>query len=240
MRKPKKPKFGDWLQQAFWLLGRTPWLWAGYALFVGVVLVIGRLSPALGIFSAVTCLFVGVGLAKYSDLKTSSEHPVGFYWAINKSLPLAVIAAASIVIFWFVFMAIACILQNEAYKIGQFFFHWELTADNLSHKNMREIAEWIYSYANITLIFLLLMLNSFVGWFTHALMLFNNLSFSEAKAQSNSAVSKHQNAIYKLLGFIFVEAILCATVTPLLTPVLYVLVSVLMFISYKSIFEAKE
>ncbi|MDP2902366.1 MAG: hypothetical protein Q8N96_04565 [Methylovulum sp.] len=239
MRKPKKPKFSDWLQQSFLLLGHTPWMWAGYALFVGVLLVIGRLSPALGIFSAVTCLFVGVGLAKYSDLKTSSEHPVGFYWAVNKSLPLAVIAASGIVIFWFVFMAIANLLAGEFYKIGQFFFYWEFNAEHLSHKSMREIAGWIYSYANIALIFVLLMLNSFVGWFTHPLMLFNNEGFSQAKEQSDSAVSKNQGAIYKLLGFIFIEAILCSTVTPLLTPVLYVLVSILMYVSYKSIFEVK-
>ncbi|MDO9106605.1 MAG: hypothetical protein Q7U57_16775 [Methylovulum sp.] len=239
MSKPKKPKFSDWLQQSLQLLGRLPWMWAGYALFVGVLLVVGRISPALGIFSAVTSLFLGVGLAKYSDLKTSSEHPVNFYWAVNKSLPLAVIAAGSIVVCWFVFMAIACLLAGEADKIPQFFFHWELTAEHFNRQSTREIADWIYSYANVALIFTLLMQNSFIGWFTHPLMLFNDARFSQAKEQSQRAVSKNQQAIYKLLGFIFVEAVLCTTVTPLLTPVLYVLVSVMMYVSYKSIFELK-
>lgn len=237
MRKPQKPKFSDWLQQSLLLLGRLPWMWVGYTLFVGVLLLVGRISPALGIFSAVSSLLVGVGLAKYSDLKTASEHPVGFYWAVNESLPLAVIAATGIVACWFVFMAIANILSGEFHKIGQFFFHWEFTAEHFNGKSMREIAGWIYAYANITLIFTLLMLNTFVGWFSHPLMLFKNTPFSQAKEQSGRAVSKNQGAIYKLLGFVFVEAILCTTVTPLLTPVLYVLVSVLMYVSYKSIFE---
>lgn len=239
MRKPKKPKFGDWLQQSLLLLGRLPWMWAGYTLFVGVLLLIGRISPALGIFSAVSSLFVGVGLAKYSDLKTASAHPVGFYWAVSQSLPLAVMAASGIVICWFVFMAIASFLSGEPDKIGQFFFHWEFTAEHLGGKSMREIAGWIYAYANVALIFALLMLNTFVGWFSHPLMLFKNASFSEAKEQSDRAVSKNQGALYKLLGFVFVEALLCSTVTPLLTPVLYVLVSALMYVSYKSVFETE-
>ena len=233
----KKAKFSDWLKQSLLFVSRGPWVWAGYTLFTGIILILGRVSLALGIFLSVTCLFAGVGVAKYIDLKYSAENPVGFYWAINKSLPLAVLAAISIVIFWFVFMAIANIFSGELYKIGQFFFNWELTPENLNHKTMRETADWIYGYANVTLMFVLLMLTTFASWFSYPLMLFKNYSWSEAKARGNQAVSKHQKAMYKLLGFIFAEAILCTTVTPLLTPVLYMLTSTMMYITYKGIFE---
>lgn len=207
-------------------------------MFVGIILVLGRISLALGILLSVTSLFVGVGVAKYIDIKYSAENPVGFYWAVNKSLPLAVLAAGTIVVFWFVFMVVANLFTGEWYKIGQFFFFWELTPENLYDKSTREIADWIYSYSNITLIFTLLMLTTFASWFSYPLMLFQNHSWSQAIELGNYAVSRNQNAIYKMLGFIFAEALLCTTVTPLLTPVLYMLTSTMMYISYRGIFEA--
>lgn len=234
----KKAKFSGWLKQSLLFACRGAWIWAGYTLFTGMILVLGKVSLALGIFLSVTCLFTGVGVAKYIDLKYSSDNPVGFYWAINKSLPLAVLAAISIVAFWFVFMAVANIFSGELYKIGWFFFHWELTPENLNHRTLREIANWIYGYANVTLMFALLMLTTFASWFSYPLMLFKNQRWSEAMAQGNQAVSRHQGAMYKMLGFIFAEAILCSTLTPLLTPVLYMLTSTMMYVSYKSIFEA--
>ena len=201
-------------------------------------MVLGRVSLALGIFLSVSCLFVGVGVAKYIDLKATVEHPVGFYWAVNKSLPLAVLAAGTIVIFWFGFMAVANLITGDVYKIGRFFFFWELTPENLNHKSTRELADWIYAYANVTLMFTLLMLTTFASWFSYPLMLFKNDSWSEAIAKGNQAVARNQNAIYKMVGFIFAEAILCTTVTPLLTPVLYMLTSTMMYVSYRGVFEA--
>jgi hypothetical protein len=234
----KKVKFSHWLKQSLLFVSRGPLVWAGYTLFVGILMTLGRVSLALGILLSVTSLFVGVGVAKYIDLKYSADNPVGFYWAINKSLPLAVLAASTIVVFWFGFMVVANLFTGELYKIGQFFFFWELTPENLNHKSTREIADWIYSYSNITLIFSLLMLTTFASWFSYPLMLFKNYSWSEAKEKGNYAVSRNQNAMYKMLGFIFAEAILCTTVTPLLTPVLYMLTSTMMYVSYQGIFEA--
>jgi len=236
----KKAKFSDWLRQSLLFAGRGPGVWAGYTLFTGVVLVLGRVSLALGIFLSVSCLFVGVGVAKYIDLKSTVEHPVGFYWAVNKSLPLAVLAAGTIVIFWFGFMAVANLITGDVYKIGRFFFFWELTPENLNHKSTRELADWIYAYANVTLMFTLLMLTTFASWFSYPLMLFKNDSWSEAIAKGNQAVARNQNAIYKMVGFIFAEAILCTTVTPLLTPVLYMLTSTMMYVSYRGVFEADK
>ena len=236
----KKAKFSRWLKQSLLFISRGPLVWAGYTLFAGILMTLGRVSLALGILLSVTSLFVGVGVAKYIDLKYSADNPVGFYWAINKSLPLAVLAASTIVVFWFAFMVVANLFTGELYKIGQFFFFWELTPENLNHKLTREIADWIYAYANVTLIFTLLMLTTFASWFSYPLMLFKDYSWSQAKEEGNYAVSRNQNAMYKMLGFIFAEAILCTAVTPLLTPVLYMLTSTMMYVSYKGFFEVSK
>jgi hypothetical protein len=234
----KSEKFSDWLRQSLLFINREPLAWLGYTLFMGVVLVLGRISSALGIFLSVSCLFVGVGIAKYIDIK-SSEQPVSLSFAINKSLPLAILAASTIVLCWFVFMVLANIFSGEPEKIGQFFFYWQLTPENLNHKSSRELASWLYGYANVALIFTLLMMTTFASWFSHSLMLFKNHTWSTAKERGNQAVAKHQNALYKLLGFLFLEAVLCASVTPLLTPVLYMLTSTLLYISYRNVFESK-
>lgn len=236
----KKTKFSDWLRQSLLFVGRGPVVWVGYTLLVGILLLAGRVSLALGIFFSVTSLFVGVGITKYIDLKYTGESPVGLFWAIRKSLPLAILAAVTTVVVWFCFNVTANLLSGEIEEIGRFFFYWELTPENLKHKSMREIASWLYTYANVALIFVLLMLTTFVSWFSYPLMLFRNYSFSQAKERGKIEVSKNQGAFYKLLGFIFLEALLCSSVTPLLTPVLYMLVSTLMYVSYQSIFSVNR
>ena len=233
----KKLKFSTWLQQSLWFIKLRPLIWLGYSVLVGILLILGKMSMAAGILAAVTSLFVGVGVAKYIDMQVNAENPVTLVWAIKKSLPLAILAAISIVACWFIFMLIASLLSEEYYKIPQFFFHWELTEQNLVRENLRDVLGWLYSYANVTLIFVLLMLNSFVGWFSHPLMLFNDTSWSQAKSQSDWAMARNQGAIYKMLGFICFEAILCSTVTPLLTPILFTLTSTIMYVSHKSLFE---
>jgi hypothetical protein len=151
-----------------------------------------------------------------------------------------VLAAGTIVIFWFGFMAVANLLTGELYKIGRFFFFWELTPENLNHKSTRELADWIYAYANVTLMFTLLMLTTFASWFSYPLMLFKNDSWSEAIAKGNQVVARNKSAIYKMVGFIFAEALLCSTITPLLTPVLYMLTSTMMYVSYRGVFEVNK
>lgn len=215
-------------------------VWVLYTLFVGIILLAGRVSLALGIFFSVTSLFVGVGIAKYIDLNYSGDSPVGLFWAIKKSLPLAILTAASMVILWFGFNVMANLLSGNIEKIGQFFFHWELTPENLNRKSMREIASWLYTYANVALMFVLLMLTTFASWFSYPLMLFRNYSFSQAKELGEIEVSKNQGAFYKLWGFIFVQALLCSSMIPLLTSVLYMLVSTLIYVTYKNAFGAQD
>jgi hypothetical protein len=226
------PEFSDWFKQSLLFINRAPLVWFGYTLFMGVALMLGRISSALGIFLSVTCLFVGVGIAKYIDIK-SSENAVSLSYAINKSLPLAILAASVIVFCWFVFMAMANIFSGEPEKIGQFFFYWHTPPENINLKSTREVASWLYGYANVTLIFTLLMMTTFASWFSHSLMLFKDYSWSAAKERGNLIVAKYQHILYKLIGAIFLEAILCASVTPLLTHVLYMLTSTLMYISYR-------
>jgi hypothetical protein len=226
--------FSDWLQQSLRFVLKAPLVWGGYCVFIAAVLVIGHISFALGVFCAVTSLLVGVGVAKYIDMADE----VGFYWAVKKSLPLSILAATVIVVFWFVFMAFANILNGEAYKIGQFFFNWELTPENLNLQTTRELAGWLYSYANIALVFVILMLSTFANWFSFPLMLFKGYSWSKAKTAGIEKLAKHKVAVYKMLGFIVLEAVLCSSVTPLLSPVLFMLTSTMMFVSYKSLFES--
>jgi len=219
------------------LISREPLVWTGYTVFIGIVFAIGRISLALGVLVSVTSLFVGVGVAKYIDLKSSPDDAVGFYWAINKSLPLALLAAISILLCWLVFRVAANIYASEWDKIGQFFFYWEFTSDNLEDKSLRQLAGWIYSSALAALIFVLLMLTTFASWFSYPLMLFKGHTWSQAKSLGNKLAVKHQGAMYKLLAFVFAVVFIGGGLMPLLTPVLYMLVSTLMYVSYKAVFE---
>jgi hypothetical protein len=234
----KSISFSAWLVESLLLISRAPVVWVGYTVFIGMVLAVGRISLALGVLSSVTFLFVGVGVAKYIDLKTSEDHSVGFFWAINKSLPLALLAAVSIMLCWFVFRVVANIYAGELYKIVQFFYYWEYTPENIEDKSLRQLAGWVYSSALAALIFMVLMLTSFASWFSYPLMLFKDYSWSQAKTQGNKAITKHQNVMIKLMAFIFIAVFIGGGTLPLLTPVLYTLVSTLMYVSYKAIFES--
>ncbi|WP_020565522.1 hypothetical protein [Methylosarcina fibrata] len=236
----KKGQFGDWLRESLLFIARGPLVWVGYTLATGVILLVGRISLALGIFFSVTSLFVGVGIAKYIDLNYSGDNPVPLAWAIRKSLPLAVLAAASLVVCWFGINVVANLVSGDLLKTGRFFFYWELTPENLHRRPMREIASWFYTYANVALVFVLVMLSTFASWFSYPLMLFRNYSFSQARERGVHEISRNRGAFYKLYGFIVLEALLCSSVTPLLTPVLYMLVSTLMYVTYQDLLGVKD
>ena len=236
----KKQSFSDWLRQSLLFITSGPLVWVSYTLFIGILMPVGKVSLLLGILFSVMALFVGVGVAKYIDLKYTVENPVSLPWALRKSLPLAVLAAGAIVVFWFAFMVVAYLFLGEYYKVSRFFFYCELTPEKLSYRLTRELASWIYAYANVTLIFTLLMLTTFASWFSYPLMLFKDYAWSQAREQGNVMLRRNQQAIYKMLGFLAAQAMLCMTVTPLLTPVLYMLTSTMMYVSYRSLFESKQ
>jgi len=232
-----KIKFSDLLQKSLLFIGRDPLVWIGYLLFVAVILCIGRISYALGIFFGVVCLFVGVGVAKYVDLKDSGSGSVGLVWALKKSLPLAIIGGIIIVICWFIFSAIANIIDGHAEMISYFFFDWQYTDKNLSRLDMRELAIFLYGYSNITIIFTVLMFTGFASWFSYPLMLFKGYSWSQAKEIGNREWANNREALYKTLAFIIFNAFMCMEVIPFFTPLLFMLSSILMFVTYKSVFE---
>ncbi len=231
--------FGGWLQQSLLFIMLDPWIWWGYTLSVGLALMIGKISLALGVCAAVASLFVGVGVAKYIDMKHTGQTTRPLSWAINKSLPLAILAGIGMTICWFAFMAFANLLSGEYGKILDFFLQLDFSDAHLKRKSVREIASWLYDYANVALIFTLLMLCTFGSWFSYPLMLFQDYTWSRAKNLGDSTLATRKKALYYMLGFIFFEALMCGSLTPLLTPVLYMLTSTMMYISYKYLFEVK-
>lgn len=236
----KKATFSLWLWDSLRFIGRGPVVWVGYSLMIGALMPVGRISLALGILISVSSLFIGVGVNKYIDLKYTDDNPVALSWAIKKSLPLSFLAALTLAVFWFTFNVVANLLSGEADKILLFFYNWELTPENINRLSTRELGAWIYTYANIVLIFTLLMLTTFASWFSFPLMLFRNYSFSQAREQGEYQVSRNKSAFYKMMGFIFIETLLCSSVTPLLTPVLYMLVSTFIYVSYQSTFGTQK
>lgn len=236
-----KPTFSAWLKDSLQFIGRGPVVWFGCCLVIGLLMALGRLSLALGVFVSVTSLFVGVGVCKYIELKYRADKPVALPWAVKKSLPLAILAAGSLVFFWALFRTIAGIVAGDWHNIVRFFFDWEFTPENLARQTTtRELAIWLFGYANVALIFCLLMMNSFASWFSYPLMLFKNSRWSTAKEQGRVALSGCANAFYKMQGFILLQAVLCLSVTPLLTPVLYMLTATMMYVSYQSLFGGKS
>ncbi|PPC91393.1 MAG: hypothetical protein CTY34_03860 [Methylobacter sp.] len=229
--------FSRWIAHASWLIAKAPALWLSYTVALGILMILSRVSLALGVVIAVTGLFLAVGLAKYVDLKMSQEPPVSFFWALKRSLPLAILAAVGIVTCWFVFRLVATLFNGDYEKIILFFFNWELLPENLDDKPLRQLFGWFYGYASATLLFVMLMLISFASWFSHPLMLFNNRPLTSANRLGNKATEKHRGAILKLWGFIFVLAFFGAGILPMLVPFLYTFTALLMYTSYQSIFK---
>ncbi|MCK5356439.1 MAG: hypothetical protein KAJ63_15085 [Methyloprofundus sp.] len=228
----KTLSFSDWLVQAFELANKRPLLWLGTVLFLAVFLPISRVSLALGILFSISSLFIGVGIVAYIHQGT------GTLWnVIQRQIPLAFTLAGILMIFWFTFRVVANIYSGEIEKIAQFFFHWELTADNFQDKAFRQLIIWFYSSAIVALIFVLLMLNSFGSWFSYPLICFKQHSWGEARDLGKQAFTENAGAMYKLMGFLLLTAFVGIGLVPLLTPLFYMLVSTLMYVSYYDIFE---
>lgn len=233
----KTVSFSRWIVHASWLIGQAPALWLSYSVMLGILMILGRISLALGVIIAVTGLFLAVGLAKYVDLKMPGEKQVGLLWALNRSLPLAILAAVGIVACWFIFRLIATLFNGDYGKIVQFFFNWELLPENIDDKPLRQLFGWFYGYASATLLFVMLMLISFASWFSHPLMLFKNRGWTSANRLGNKATEKHRSALFKLWGFIFLLVFFGAGILPMLVPFLYTFTALLMYTSYQSIFK---
>ncbi|WP_031433352.1 hypothetical protein [Methylomarinum vadi] len=228
----KKITFSGWLLQAFALANKKPVLWLGWVLAFAVLLGLGRISLLLAIVASVTSLFLGIGLVTAIDRDESVDmRAVG-----KRHLPTALTLALIIALCWFVFRVAANIHAGESEKILQFFFHWELTPENLSGKTLRELIVWLYSAGIVALLFVLLMLGSFGSWFSYPLMVFEHHSWSEARERGRQAFNQHTSVMYKLGAFVMLSALVGMGLVPLLTPLFYMLVATLMYVSYRDIF----
>ena len=236
----RKEYFGEWLQQALFFINLEPWIWCGYTLVMALLFAVGKVSLALGIVISVSCFFVGVGVAKYIDMQHNQQTTQPLSWAIYNSLPLALLAAMTMLLLWFIFMAFYNVLSGEYSNILRFFFDWDLGVQHFKRKTVREVASWLYAYTDITLLFTLLMLCTFGSWFSFPLMLFQDYHWSVAKRLGDDTLATRKKTYYNMLAFLFFEALMCAALTPLLTPIFYMLTSTLMYLSYKNLFEIKS
>lgn len=224
--------FGRWLVRSFELANKKPGLWLGCVLVIGLLLTLGRVSLALAIVTAISSLFVGVGIVAAID----RDQPVNLIVVIKRQLPIAVTLATVIMVFWCVFRIVANINSGEPEKIAQFFFYWELTPENLNGKGLRELMVWLYSAGIVALAFVVLMLASFGSWFSYPLMLFQRRGWFEAREMGRQAFNRHAGAMIKLSLFLLLTALVGMGFVPLLTPLFYMLVATMMYVSYQDVF----
>lgn len=219
------------LGQSLALIGRRPVLWLMYMLFLSVILVSGCISLALGIFLSVTSVLIGVSIAAYTDQAAGQEK--GLFGFIDKHLALAMSLAVLIVFSWLVFRVVFNLYAGEPEKILLFFFEWNFTDANYADKTPRQLIAWLYSSAIITLIFLILMMNSFASWFSYPLMAFKKMDWVQAKQFGRQAALEHNSGLMRLLIFILMLVFLGTGILPMLTPLIYVWVSAMIYVSYK-------
>ncbi|WP_305908978.1 hypothetical protein Q9L42_007955 [Methylomarinum sp. Ch1-1] len=227
--------FGACLVQAFELANKRPALWLGCVLLMALLLGLERISLMLGILTSVSCLFVGVGIVAAID----RDEPLNLAAVISRHIGPALLWAAVIMLCWFVFRVVANLNAGESEKIVRFFFAWELTPENLAGKTLRQLILWLYSSAIVALIFVLLMINSFASWFSYPLMMFRRCGWSEARELGRRAFNENAGAMYKLNAFLLLCALIGMGLVPLLTPLFYMLVSTLMYVSYRQVFAPR-
>lgn len=224
--------FSQWLLRSFELANKKPELWLGYVLVIAVLLLLGRISLLLTILASVSSLFLGVGVAAAIDRQQAFDVNA----VCKRHLPTALTLALIVTLFWFVFRVVANIHAGESEKILQFFFDWELTPENLSDKTGRELIVWLYSAGIVSLLFVLLLLGSFGSWFSYPLMVFEHCSWTEARDRGRNQFHRHAAVMSRLGVFVMLTALIGMGLVPLLTPLFYMLVATLMYVSYREIF----
>ncbi len=229
----RKVSFGNWLVQSFELANKRPGLWLGCVAVIALLLALGRISLALTIVLSVSSFFVAVGVVAAIDL----EETVDLTAVVKKHLPTASTLAIIITLCWFVFRVFANFNSGEPEKILRFFIAWELTGENIAGKSLREAVVWLYSAGIVALVFVFLMLSSFGSWFSYPLMLFEGCSWTEARDRGRRVFNQHAGAMYKLGAFLMLTGLVGMGLIPLLTPLFYMLVATLMYVSYRDVFK---
>lgn len=226
------------LGQSLALIGRWPVLWLLYMLFLSVILAAARISLALGIFLSVTSVLVGVSIAAYTDQAISGERRLFRY--IDKHLAMAMSLAILVVICWLVFRVVYNIYTGEPEKILYFFFEWQLTDADFADKTPRQLIAWLYRAAIVSLMFLILMMTSFAHWFSYPLMALKKMDWVEAKHYGRQAALPHNAGLTRLVIFILVLTVFGTGILPMLTPLIYVWVSAMLYASYKIVIGIEQ
>lgn len=230
--------FSDWLKFGFILIAKKPLFWLMYCVVLYPLLALGSLSQMLGIVLAVICLFVGVGAAAYSDSDFHLEKTTSLNAAIKQSLPLAIIAGLAVMVCWFLFKVVADMVSGEMSHIINFFWQWDLLNDEFWAQSRLTLFGKIYTVAMVTLMFTILMLTTFASWFSFPLMVFKNSRWSVAKKLGNQLSRDQKKAISNLMLFLGIAMVLGFSMMPFLTPQIYALTSILMYVSYRQIFAS--
>ncbi len=226
--------FGIWLSLTLELLAKRFDIWVVYLFLSTVLLAVGRISLGLSIFLSVSCLFVGVSIAEYIDTGTLQYRSSGLSGIIREKMPLIMSLAIMVAMCWFAFRVIYNIYIGEYAKILQFFFHWELHSDNYAGKNLRQMTAWLYSSAIVALLLVLMLLGSYASWFSYPLMAYKKLNWVQAKRAGHLMSKANKTAMRQLSAFIVLLALPGLGLVPLLTPAVYILISTLMYVSYKT------
>lgn len=224
-----------WLHVAWSLVKRRPLVWLGYTVLTGLILALCRISLAAGVFLSVTALFAGIAVAESVDRRPKAS-PREIVSAALGILPKAMKMALPIVVCWFSFRIAWNLYNDEPEKIARFFFDWEYTRETLYGMSFRQHTAWLFAGGVVALLFALLLVNWFTTWFSFPLSVYERVGWFAAKEKGTRGVEANTGVMYQLLGLLLFAIILVTMVLPLLTPVLYALDSLLMYVSYRDIF----
>ncbi len=220
-----------WLLQSWNLLWRHPLLWAMFLFVSSPLLALGVISPFLGILFAVLCLFLGVSVAAYADKQLASLQCL-----LRQCLPLALLAALALVSCWLVFRILADLNSNNAQNIALFFWLGSQKLTALQSQTWRLLTAGLFELAIVTLIFTLLMLTSFASWFSFPLMTLKGYVWSVAKSEGQQAAIRFRPGMTRLMYSSGLLIIFGLGWLPCLTPLVYLLISLLMYVTYKEAF----
>ena len=233
--KQSEVTFLNWVKAGLRLLGCRPGVWLSYLLVMTVLLSVGRISLALGIILSTVSFLMTVSMAAYVDPEQSNQSCKVFIKMMRSHLPVAFSMAVMLALCWLVFRAIFNVYSGEPEKIMSFFFDWQLVDQSIFDQGVREYLGWLFRAAIVTLIFLVLMLTSFVSWFSYPLMTCQGFNWVQAKHRGKAMTQAFHGVCQKQLAFSFFLAIVGTGLFPLLTPLIYIVVGVLLYASFADI-----
>lgn len=231
--------FTNWLMQGMSLIAKNPLFWIIYCALLYPLLAVGSFSQIIGIVLSVVCLLVGVGVAAACDDSPEiSDKPIRLSVAIRQCLPLAIIAGFALMLLWFAFKVISDLLGGQIGNILQFFWQPNLLDELFATQSWLRLSGKLYAIAMVALMFSILMLTTFGSWFSFPLMIFKNCRWSAAKQLGREASKRHSKTMSSLMFFLGFATVIGLSLMPLLTPEVYMITSILMYISYRQAFAS--